>query len=121
MMSSFSSRAACYSPTSLIPPTTSHAAPSVSGCSSPRTPRLRGVGVRLGGAAAGVERGVRDPGPGPLLAGAAAAAGDQAAGRRPGGRVPADRPQADGQAGGGGQGVGVVLAQVAAAAGQGVL
>jgi len=34
--------------------------------------------------------------------------------------VPADRTQADGQAVGGGQGVGVVLAQDAAAAGQGV-
>ena len=32
-----------------------------------------------------------------------------------------DRTQADGQAVGGGQGVGVVLAEVAAAAGQGVL
>jgi hypothetical protein len=48
--------------------------------------------------------------------------GSSTAGRCPPARagVPADRTQADGQAVGGAQGVGVVLAQDAAAAGQGV-
>jgi hypothetical protein len=49
----------------------------------------------------------------------AAAAGQGVFAQFPG-RLPADPLQADGQAVGGGQGVGVVLAQVAAAAGQGV-
>src|SRR5580692_12316166 len=47
-------------------------------------------------------------------AGQAAGEGGQGAGEA------ADRTQADGQVAGGGQGVGVVLAEVAAAAGQGV-
>ena len=55
-----------------------------------------------------------------VLAQDAAAAGQGVLIQLPGRLVLAGRAQADGQVAGGGQGVGVVLAEVAAAAGQGV-
>ena len=81
----------------------------------------QGVGVVLAQDAAAAGQGVFAQLPGRLMLAAVTNDGGQVAGGGgQGAGEPADRTQADGQAVGGGQGVGVVLAQDAAAAGQGV-
>jgi len=82
--------------------------------------RGQGVGVILAQHAAAAGQGVFGQFPGRLVLVAPGHAEGEVVGGGHGAGVPADRTQADGQAVGGGQGVRVVLAEHAAAAGQGI-